>query len=312
MFDDRLRFDLSVAPGGYAWWYIDALSPDGDAGLTIIAFIGSVFSPYYAWSGRSSPANHCALNVALYAKRGSRWAMTERSRRRVEIAPHRLAIGASALSWSDCELTIAIHEVAAPLPFPVRGVVKLRPQALTAKTFAIDADGKHRWRPLSPRAAIEVAFENPSLEWQGEGYFDSNDGDEPLEDAFQTWNWARLYSPAHDPVILYDTAPRSGPLRRIAIEIGDNGAIVDRPSPELHRAAPAPIFRMERLIGAERGAAPVIVRTLEDAPFYSRSIVETKIDGVTRHGFHESLSGDRLRSPLVRAMLPFRMPRHNF
>jgi carotenoid 1,2-hydratase len=35
-----------VAPGGYAWWYLDALSDDGRHGLVVIAFIGSVFSPY--------------------------------------------------------------------------------------------------------------------------------------------------------------------------------------------------------------------------------------------------------------------------
>ncbi len=45
--------------GGYAWWYVDALSDDGRHGLTLIAFIGSVFSPYYAWragGGRSRRA----------------------------------------------------------------------------------------------------------------------------------------------------------------------------------------------------------------------------------------------------------------
>ena len=36
------------------------------AGLTIIAFVGSVFSPYYHWSGRAEPENHVAINVALY------------------------------------------------------------------------------------------------------------------------------------------------------------------------------------------------------------------------------------------------------
>ena len=41
-------FDQPVAPGGYLWWYIDAISDDGQYGLTIIAFVGSVFSPYYA------------------------------------------------------------------------------------------------------------------------------------------------------------------------------------------------------------------------------------------------------------------------
>ena len=42
------RFDLPVPHGGYSWWYLDALSDDGHYGITIIAFIGSVFSPYYA------------------------------------------------------------------------------------------------------------------------------------------------------------------------------------------------------------------------------------------------------------------------
>ena len=41
------HFDTVVPPQGYRWWYIDALSDDGRYGLTIIGFIGSVFSPYY-------------------------------------------------------------------------------------------------------------------------------------------------------------------------------------------------------------------------------------------------------------------------
>ena len=54
-----LRFDTPVPDGGYAWWYLDALSDDGRHGLTVIAFIGSVFSPYYAWA-RTSRARRCA------------------------------------------------------------------------------------------------------------------------------------------------------------------------------------------------------------------------------------------------------------
>src|SRR5579883_2096516 len=45
-----LRFDGPVPDGGYVWWYLDALSDDGVFGLTAIAFLGSVFSPYYAWA----------------------------------------------------------------------------------------------------------------------------------------------------------------------------------------------------------------------------------------------------------------------
>ncbi len=311
MLDERLRFDLKVPPGGYAWWYFDAESEGGAHALTIIAFIGSVFSPYYAWSGRKTPGNHCALNVALYGAR-PRWTMTERSSRRVRIGPDRFDIGASALSWRDGELTIAVAESAAPLPWPVRGTVKVRPRALTARTFPIDAAGRHRWRPLAPRADFDVEFEAPFLRWKGEGYFDSNDGDRPLEDDFQSWNWARLHAPGQRPLIFYDTAPRSGAPRRLAVEIGDDGSVLERPPPPLTRADAAPVFKMERLLGADAETSPLVHRTLEDAPFYSRSLFETTIDGVRRRGFHESLSGARLRSPLVRAMLPFRMPRYDF
>ena len=69
-------------------------------GLTLIAFIGSVFSPYYARArrrGAADPLQHCAVNVALYGPRGKRWAMTERGRAAVARTPSSLAIGRSAL-----------------------------------------------------------------------------------------------------------------------------------------------------------------------------------------------------------------------
>ena len=105
----RFRFDEHVPSGGYAWWYVDALSDDGQHGLTIIAFIGSVFSPYYAWArahGKGDPLNHCAVNVALYSRDRKRWAMTERGRGHVGRASSSLAIGPSLLTWDGDALTI--------------------------------------------------------------------------------------------------------------------------------------------------------------------------------------------------------------
>jgi hypothetical protein len=45
-----LDFTLPVAERGYRWWYLDALSDDGAHGITIIAFLGTVFSPWYAFA----------------------------------------------------------------------------------------------------------------------------------------------------------------------------------------------------------------------------------------------------------------------
>jgi len=56
--------------------------------------------------------------------------------------------------------------------------------------------------------------------------------------------------------------------------------------------------------------ADVSVRkTLEDTPFYARSALTAHLHGAPAAIMHESLSLDRFRAPIVRAMLPFRMPR---
>jgi carotenoid 1,2-hydratase len=49
--------------------------------------------------------------------------------------------------------------------------------------------------------------------------------------------------------------------------------------------------------------------TLEDTPFYARSVLETEVFGKRATAMHESLSLTRFSKPWVQAMLPFRMPR---
>ena len=106
------EFDRPVPPHGYAWWYVDALSDDGKHGITIIAFIGTVFSPWYAWSrrwGAGDPENHCCMNVALYGA-PRRWAMTDRPRKALQRGADFLQIGPSGMEWDGNALTIRISE----------------------------------------------------------------------------------------------------------------------------------------------------------------------------------------------------------
>lgn len=66
-------------------------------------------------------------------------------------------------------------------------------------------------------------------------------------------------------------------------------------------------WQVGRSLRSESGAR--VIRTLEDAPFYARSVVATQLCGEPAMMMHESLSLDRFRRPVVQAMLPFRMPR---
>ena len=38
---------------------------------------------------------------------------------------------------------------------------------------------------------MQVRLDHPQLRWQGDGYFDMNRGDAPIEQGFVDWQWAR-------------------------------------------------------------------------------------------------------------------------
>lgn len=320
-----MRFDREVPAGGYAWWYVDALSDDGSQGLTLIGFIGSVFSPYYAWArrrGETHALNHCALNVALYAPRGGRWAMTERGSRQVVRDTASLSIGPSAMRWTGDALEFSIDEICAPLPRRLRGIVRVTPRTLHDRAYHLDADGRHRWTPFAPAAHVEVSFSEPSVKWSGSGYFDSNAGDEPLEAAFKDWTWSRAGAAsrpgtsqragtADDTVVLYDVNTRHASARSLALKFGPHDRIEEIEAPPF-ADLPRTLWRVSRTTRADSGTDARVVKTLEDAPFYSRSMLDTQLQGVRRPAIHESLNLDRFDSAWVRCLLPFRMPRITF
>ena len=292
-----------MPPQGYGWWYVDALSDDRQHGLTIIAFIGSVFSPYYWWSGRRDPLDHVALNVALYGG-GGRWAMTERGRGSLIRTRDTLAIGPSAMRWEGDTLVVDFDEVGAPLPRRLRGTARITPESLGDTGFPLDPAGRHVWQPVAPRARVEVTLDAPALAWRGTGYIDSNRGTEPLEAGFADWQWSRAHLAA-DTLVFYEGLRRDGSDFALALRFDGQGrAEPVAPPPSL--TLPRTRWRVERRTRADAAA---VVRTWEDSPFYARSTIAARLFGEEVLSVHESLSLDRFRAPLVKAMLPFRMPR---
>ncbi len=308
------RFDEPVSRGGYAWWYCDGLSDDGQYGITVIAFIGSVFSPYFAWAqgrspGGADPLSYCAINVALYRLGGkSRWSMTERSRASVTRTATSLAIGPSAFEWHADALSIRVDERCSPIPRRLRGRIDLWPTALCDHDERLDPGGFHRWRPIAPSARLQVRMDDPALRWSGDAYFDSNAGTEPLAHAFRGWEWSRSRLAGGDVVVLYEVDPRGGASRCVALRFDRHGqgeAFDPPPRQSMARTR----WGLQRVTRSDAEHAPGIVRTLEDTPFYSRSIIASRLLDEPVVGVHESLSLDRFRSTWVRCLLPFRMPR---
>jgi carotenoid 1,2-hydratase len=285
------------------------MSDDGQHGITLIAFVGSVFSPYYAWAGkrgRANPENHCALNVAIYSKGKGRWAMTERGQRHCARSATQFTIGPSQLSWDGDCLSIDINEVCVPLPQSIKGRIKLWPQQLFGYSTPLDTHGKHRWGPLAPSARIEVDLAAPGLKWEGHAYLDSNEGDEPVSQGFHTWDWSRARMRDGSTVVFYDMQAPGTADRVLSLRFTPRGEVQSVASPPA-QSLPKTAWRIQRRMRSTQ--AVKVHEQLEDTPFYQRALLQFEYAGERLLAFHETLSVPRLVSPVVQAMLPWRMPR---
>lgn len=273
-----------------------------------------MFSPYYARARRRSvggfadPLNHCALNVALYGRGAKRWSMTERGREQVHRDATTLQIGPSALRWNGDTLTIEVDEISVPWPSRLRGVVKLHAAQRFEHPVLLSERGGHHWFAIAPSARVEVDLSAPALRWSGPAYLDSNRGDAPLEQAFTRWDWARAHLSNGRSAVLYDVDRVAAEPLAIGLEFHANGA-VNPIEPPRRAALPNSRWGVARTARSEGGAPMRVAQTLTDAPFYARSLLQTRWLGEPVTAMHESLSLQRFDSAWVQALLPFRMPR---
>jgi carotenoid 1,2-hydratase len=233
--------------------------------------------------------------------------MTERGRAAVTREPGLLAVGPSAMRWTGEALVIDLDEIAVPIPRRVRGRIRLVPDMIAPATFALDPAARHAWRPIAPRARIEVEMEKPALSWRGGAYWDSNEGSEPLEAGFADWQWSRAHLAGRETAVLYEGIRRDGSRFAAALRFDGAGRAQEETLP-LGAPLPRTLWAMPRRTRADDGFARV-VGTWEDAPFYARSALATRLFGEPVMAVHESLSMPRFVSPVVQWMLPYRMPR---
>ena len=308
--DGSPRFDQEVKSGGYLWWYIDAMSDDGQFGLSLIAFVGSVFSPYYARAIKKglnpSPMDHCALNVALYGPNGKIWSMTERPSSSVSRSKSEFLIGPSCVHWDGKALHIDIDEWSVPLPKRVRGRVSVYPEQLFNFSTPLDVAGLHHWGPIAPHAKVHVNLSHPDQIWSGHAYVDSNEGLEPIAETFTEWDWSR--SPMDDGscCVVYDCQFLNGEDRLLSLRFNKNGVVESFIAPDRHEM-PKTAWGLHRRLRSDH---PIeIIKQLEDTPFYQRALVQNYLQGEKLVSFHETLNAKRFSSNWVQSLLPWRMPR---
>ncbi|MFU8823745.1 carotenoid 1,2-hydratase [Yoonia sp.] len=283
------------------------MSDCGTKAVSVIGFIGSVFSPWYAWSGRGDPANHCCINVATYGQ-GGRFTMTDRGRTALRTSADTLQVGPSSMHWNGHELVININEISGlPIISRVQGQITITPHALTSVELPLTPDGAHIWRPFAPSSDIKVDLAAKGWQWSGHGYFDANFGTRPLEDDFKFWTWGR-YPTKDGATCIYDATRRDGSTLDTAISFNHDGQarIVSAPSRTAFKRS---LWQVRRETRADPGVTPRQVLGMLDAPFYSRSAVTTQLHGEVVTGVHEALDLDRYASPIIKPMLAFRVPR---
>jgi carotenoid 1,2-hydratase len=232
--------------------------------------------------------------------------MTERDRHAVERSATRFVVGPSSLEWRDGVLEISLDEITAPIPRAVRGRIRVHPLSNPQFTAQLDAAGRHWWTPIAPRSRVELDLEQPHLRWSGQGYLDSNRGSVPLESDFTSWHWSRAQCAEGDTTVFYDVHRRDGSPLGLALHFDPDGRVEHVAAPP-ERRLPTSGWGIARTARPRDGSMRNL-HTLEDTPFYARSLFS---DGISRpaHVVHESLSLERFESTWVQTLLPFRMPR---
>ncbi len=234
--------------------------------------------------------------------------MTDRGAAALRQSADALQVGPSAMRWQGDRLVIEIDEVSAlPVVSRVRGRITVIPQALTGVELPLTPDGAHVWRPFAPVSRIEVELDRKGWHFEGHGYFDANFGTRSLEEDFSYWTWGR-YPTDEGALTFYDADRRDGSaLAAAAVFDASGGArmVAAPPKVPMNRS----LWAVRRETRGDAGSRARQVKAMLDAPFYSRSVVETTHGGQPLVGVHEALDLNRFRSPVLKPMLAVRVPR---
>ena len=248
------------------------------------------------------PEQHCAINIAMYQRRGGRWVLSE-TRADASRSGRQMRVGRNEVAWINGQLVLRICDRSAPFGAHMRGTICLTPKGPAFEPQALHAHRPHWWWPVAPCARIEVRMQAPHGQWQGRAYHDVNWGHEPLSQGFAGWSWQRLWH-QEGTLVQYITQPRDAEPQHLSHLYRFDGS-QQRMPPLAPHALPPTRWGLQRRTAGQAHE----VRRMEDTPFYSRSQIEVSLGHERLRGMHEQLDLDRFDAPWVQFLLPFRMRR---
>lgn len=215
---------LKGNPGGYEWWYFDAIDRSGRFKLVIIFYDGIPFSLDYfracenAHPGRRAYADlHPGMSISLYdndkavfydlCEYPSRDCSFSDREAAIRIGPNRLE------SIFENDVITYIIEIHDELPGGDRleGTITFSGQVNNGLLPKFEDGNKfsdHTWDLVLPKARVSAEFHLASaikgkqeIVFTGDGYHDHNLGENPLYNSFHEWYWARFHFKKYSLVV---------------------------------------------------------------------------------------------------------------
>lgn len=318
-------------PGGYEWWYFDAVSGEGLT-IVVIFYDGNPFSKRYIQSLKSDrkayPSDFPAITISLY-QHGEPvfYCFEETEPAQAEISDQKPygRVGNNTfelmhLSDHDAVYQLQLDQVlpngekiAATLEFRVTGADRLAefPRSQPHATAE-----RHQWNLTLPRCHVsgKVYLNDVGHDFSGTGYHDHNMGPEPLKESFTEWYWGR-YHLNQGTLIYYLMRDHSG-WNHNAWFIGKDGTLLtDKITCQLH-GKEMNLFGLVsagKLIFRSKSAEWVVQRNkrLDNGPFYQRyeDRVSGKLNGkrIQGYGLSEYLKPSRIYSKIFWPLVDMRI-----
>jgi carotenoid 1,2-hydratase len=199
-----------MAPfGGYEWWYFDGLDRSGALGFVIIFYRNNPFSTRYIKDldeARDQPRIYPAISVSVY-KKGKpvyySFLEFEEEEFNWDEDGQELTISSNSVRYmlrgDRLALELSLNQELASghaLKGTVRGEGMCTNPNLVHKQ---ESAGKHCWNLLAPASQVTADMRikgrdgEEEVAFTGMGYFDHNQGAEPMKESFKDWYWGRFH-----------------------------------------------------------------------------------------------------------------------